>query len=267
MINVIVCGVAGRMGRRLAALTVEYDDLALVGATEQPGHEAIGKDVGEIIGTGPTRITIADGLEGIVEGGDVVLNFTAPEPTVEVARICGRSGKAMVVGTTGLSEAQLATFRESLSEVPCVFSPNFSVGVNLLFKLVEEAARILGDDFDVEVLEAHHHFKKDAPSGTAIRLAERAAAGLDQDLSHVGVYGREGIVGERTKEEIGIHAIRAGDIVGEHTVMFGGIGEKVELAHKAQSRDTFVMGALRAARFVVKAKPGLYDMGDVLGIK
>ncbi|MFH1007817.1 MAG: 4-hydroxy-tetrahydrodipicolinate reductase, partial [Candidatus Latescibacterota bacterium] len=183
------------------------------------------------------------------------------------ARICGAMGKPMVVGTTGWSAAQLAQFKEAVQEIPCVFAPNYSVGVNLLFKLVEEAARILGDEYDVEIVEAHHRLKKDAPSGTALGLAEAAARGLDRNLEEVAVYGRKRMVGARTQNEIGIHAVRAGDIVGEHTVLFGGIGERIELAHRAGSRDTFAQGALRAARFAAKASAGLYDMRDVLGLK
>ena len=266
MIRVIVCGIAGRMGARLAHLVSESEDLVLAGGTERAGHAAIGEDVCAVLGGKATGMRAMDDLSRIIEQGDVVIDFTAPAATVEAARICGAMGKAMVVGTTGWSAEQRGQFLEAAKEIPCVFAPNYSVGVNVLFKLVEEAARILGDEYDVEIVEAHHRFKKDAPSGTALGLAEAAAKGLDRNLAEVAVYGREGMVGERRREEIGIHAIRAGDIVGEHTVLFGGMGERIELVHKAQSRDTFAQGALRAARFVAKAPPGLYDMGDVLGI-
>ena len=267
MIHVIVCGIAGRMGGRLARLVSESEDLELVGGTERPGHMALGEDIGTVLGGKATGTQVTDDLRRIVQRGDVVIDFTAPAATVEAARVCGAAGKAMVVGTTGWSGEQRAQFEEAVKGIPCVFAPNYSVGVNLLFKLVEEAARILGEGYDVEIVEAHHHLKKDAPSGTAIGLAQAAARGLNRNLDEVAVYGREGMVGERRKEEIGIHAIRAGDMVGEHTVLFGGIGERIELVHRAQSRDTFAQGALRAVRFVVKASPGLYNMGDVLGIK
>jgi 4-hydroxy-tetrahydrodipicolinate reductase len=226
------------MGGRLAHLVSESEDLTLAGGTERAGHAAIGEDVSAVLGGEATGMRVTDDLSRIIERGDVVIDFTAPVATVEAARICGEAGKAMVVGTTGWSAEQRSQFEEAVKEIPCVLAPNYSVGVNVLFKLVEEAARILGDEYDVEIVEAHHRFKKDAPSGTALGLAE-----------------------------IGIHAIRAGDIVGEHTVLFGGMGERIELVHRAQSRDTFAQGALRAARFVAKAPPGLYDMGDVLGIK
>ncbi len=267
MIQIIVCGIGGRMGGRLARLVSESEDLELAGGTERVGHAMIGEDIGTVLGGKATGLKVTDDLSRIVERGDVVIDFTAPEATVEAARICGAAGRAMVVGTTGWSAEQRTQFEEAVQGIPCVFAPNYSVGVNVLFRLVEEAARILGDGYDVEIVEAHHRFKKDAPSGTALGLAQAAARGSDRNLDEVAVYGRAGMVGERRKEEIGIHAIRAGDIVGEHTVLFGGIGERIELAHKAQSRDTFAQGALRAARFVVKTSPGLYDMGDVLGIK
>ena len=267
MIGIIMCGIAGRMGGRLAHLVSESEDLALAGGTERAGHAAIGEDVCAVLGGKATGMRVTDDLSRIIERGDVVIDFTEPAATVEAARICGEAGKAMVVGTTGWSTEQRSQFEEAVKTIPCVFAPNYSVGVNVLFKLVEEAARILGDEYDVEIVEAHHRFKKDAPSGTALGLAEAAARGLNRNLEEVAVYGREGLVGQRRREEIGIHAIRAGDIVGEHTVLFGGMGERIELVHRAQSRDTFAQGALRAARFVEKAPPGLYDMGDVLGIR
>jgi len=255
------------MGGRLARLISDSEDLELVGGTERAGHAAVGEDVCAVLGGNATGTQVTDDLRRIVERSDVVVDFTAPAATVEAARLCGAVGKAMVVGTTGWSGEQQVQFEAAVQGIPCVLAPNYSVGVNLLFKLVEEAARILGEGYDVEIVEAHHHFKKDAPSGTAVGLAQAAARGLHRNLDEVAVYGREGIVGERRTEEIGIHAIRAGDMVGDHTVLFGGIGERIELVHRAQSRDTFAQGALRAVRFVAKAPPGLYDMGDVLGIK
>ena len=267
MIHVIVCGIAGRMGGRLARLISESEDLELVGGTERAGHATIGEDIGAVLGRRAIGVKVTDDLRRFVQRGNVVVDFTTPAATLKAARICGEMGTEMVVGTTGWSGEQRSQFEEAVKGIPCVFAPNYSVGVNVLFKLAEEAARILGEGYDMEIVEAHHHFKKDAPSGTAMGLAQAAAKGLNRNLDEVAVYGREGIVGERRKEEIGIHAIRAGDMVGEHTVLFGGIGERIELVHRAQSRDTFAQGALRAVRFVVKASPGLYDMGDVLGIK
>ncbi len=266
MIKTVVYGVAGRMGRRLASLIAESDDIELVGATEARTNPAVGKDVGELIGLGRLGITVACNLEEVIQHTDVVVDFTTPEASLAAARIYASVGKAAVVGTTGFSDQQLAVFRETVAAVPCVFSPNFSVGVNLLFKLVEEAAGTLGEGFDVEIVESHHRFKKDAPSGTAKRLAQIAASALGYDFDQVAVYGRKGLTGERKRSQIGIHAVRAGDIVGEHTVLFGGVGERIELSHRASSRDAFAQGALRAVRFVVEAKPGLYDMMDVLGL-
>ena len=267
MTRMVVCGVAGRMGVRLSNLILESDDLELAGGTETPGHSAIGADIGETVGAGNLGISVSDNLEEITSQADVVTNFTAPRATVEAAEICGRTGVAMVVGTTGLDESQLSQFKRAVSDIPCAFAPNFSVGVNLLFKLVKEASQILGDAYDVEIIETHHNLKKDAPSGTAVKLAQIVAEALKRDLSDSAVYGREGMTGERTEQEIGIHAVRAGDIVGEHSVLFGGIGESIQLVHRAQSRDSFATGALRAVRFVARAEPGLYDMTDVLGIK
>ncbi|HID12191.1 MAG TPA: 4-hydroxy-tetrahydrodipicolinate reductase [Candidatus Latescibacteria bacterium] len=267
MIQVIVQGAAGRMGSCIARLVLEAEDLKLAGATERPGHPAVGRDVGEVLGVGKAGVEVGDNLRDVVKAGEVVVNFTTPEATVEAARICGERGRAMVVGTTGLSQEQLEAFRDAVTPIPCVFSPNFSVGVNVLFRIAEEVARILGPGYDVEIVEAHHRFKKDAPSGTAKRLAQAVAKGLGRDWEQAAVYGREGMVGERRPEEIGVHAIRAGDIVGEHIVLFGGMGERVELVHRASSREAFAQGALRAVRFVVGAEPGLYDMGDVLGLR
>lgn len=268
MIKIIVCGASGRMGKRLVSLILESDDLKLVGATEYIGSPSIGKDAGEIAGIGSTGVRIVDDLSSIVSGADVIIDFTMPEATLGISRVAGgQAKKAMVVGTTGLSPEQLSQFKQNVLGIPCVHSPNYSVGVNLLFKLVSEAAKILGDGYDVEIIEAHHRLKKDAPSGTAVKLAEVVAQALGRDLSQDAVYGRKGIVGERKQKEIGVLAVRAGDIVGDHTVIFGGIGERIELVHRAQSRDTFAQGALRAVRFVAKASPGLYNMADVLGVR
>ena len=264
MTNIIVCGVAGRMGQRLAHLSLAAEDLQLVGGKEHPAHVAIARDIGEIIGAGRLDLEVCDSLAGLVEADRVVVNFTTPEATLEDAAICAERGTAMVVGTTGFTPEQLEEFKRIVSGITCVFASNFSTAMNVLFKLVEEAASILGDDYDVEVIEKHHRLKVDAPSGSALTLAERAAAGLDRNLREVVVHGREGVVGARTKKEIGMHAIRGGDIAGEHSVLYAAPGEYIELKHLATSRDSFALGALRAARFAAKAEPGLYSMGDVL---
>ena len=268
MTRVAICGIAGRMGMRISHLALEADDLDVSGGVEYVGSPVIGKDVGEIIGHEKLGVHIVEDLETVIKSVDVVVAFTAPpDGTIEAAKVAGAAGVPMVIGTTGISPEQLETMTAALKDVACVFAPNFSVGVTALVKLVEEAARILGGDYDAEIVEAHHRFKTDAPSGTALALAEAAARGLDRNLQEVGVYGRHGDTGARTREEIGVHAVRAGDIVGEHTVMFGGIGETVQLVHRAQSRDTFAAGVVRAVRFAVQADAGMYDMHDVLGIK
>ncbi|MFH1567174.1 MAG: 4-hydroxy-tetrahydrodipicolinate reductase [Gemmatimonadota bacterium] len=266
MTRVVVCGVAGRMGQRLANLIIASPDLELAGATEQPGHEAIGVDAGALAGGRHLGVTVEADLAEVVGRADAVICFTTPAATLGAAAVCAAARTPMVVGTTGLTESELAEFRRLVAPIACVFAPNFSTAMNLLFRLVEEAARILGDDYDVEIVEAHHRLKVDAPSGTALRLAERVAQGLSRDLKEVAVHGRHGLVGARTRPEIGMHAVRLGDLVGEHTVMFGAPGEYLELKHHATSRDAFAAGALRAARFAAAAAPGIYDMGDVLGI-
>ena len=265
MVRIAVCGIAGRMGQRLAHLTLAADDLELVAGTEYIGHDAIGSDIGAVIGARLLDIAVSDSLSSCVADADVAIAFTTPAATLADAAICADLGVPMVVGTTGFSEEQLAEFKGIVSAVPCVFASNYSTAMNVLFKLVQDAASILGDDYDVEVLEMHHHFKVDAPSGSALTLGEKAAAGLGRDLKEVVVHGREGVVGERTKKEIGMHAIRAGDIAGVHKVLYGAPGEYLELCNTATSRDAFASGALRDARFVAKAEVGLYSMGDVLG--
>ena len=263
MIRVVVTGVAGRMGQRLAALTIEGEGLELVGGVEAPGHEAVGSPLSGLVSQEAIG-DVVDDLEMVIGGADVVIAFTAPAATVAHAAVCARHGCAMVVGTTGMSADQLAEFNRSVGKIACVYAPNFSTAMNVLFKLVEEAAGILGDDYDVEVVEAHHRHKVDAPSGTALRLAEGAAQSLQRNLEEGVVHGREGAVGERTRKEIGMHALRLGDVAGDHSVYFGASGEYLELRHHASSRDAFAVGAIRAVRYVVGAEPGLYDMGDVL---
>lgn len=258
MIKVIVSGVCGKMGSLIAQLVCEQKDMLLVGAIEQPGHKKIGCEFGK------TGLSIVDNLEAVIDKGDVLIEFTNPKTTIDHLEIAVSNHKAIVIGTTGLDETQIAKIKKLSTSLPIVFAPNMSVGVNLLFKLVGEVAKVLGDDYEVEIIEAHHHHKKDAPSGTALKLGQIIADSLKRDFKEVAVYGRKGQVGERKKEEIGILAIRMGDIVGEHTVIFGNEGERIELIHRAHSRLTFAQGAIKAVRFVAKTTTGLYDMQDVL---
>jgi 4-hydroxy-tetrahydrodipicolinate reductase len=267
MIKAIVVGACGRMGRLLVSGIAQDDDMELVGAVEAPGVPNIGKDAGEIAGAGSLGVKIVDDLSEVIEKGDVAINFSAPkEAALDHLRTAVENGKPMVMGTTGFTPEEMETIRELTSRIPCVMAPNMSVGINVLLKIVRDAASVLGDDYDVEIIETHHHFKKDAPSGTANRIAQVIAEALDRNLEEVGVYGREGIVGERPAKEMGIHAVRAGDIVGDHIVLFGGIGERLEITHRAQSRDPYVRGALKAAKWVVNAPKGLHDISEVLGL-
>jgi len=267
MTKVIVAGAAGRMGQRISYMVTQNPDLELAAAFEHPDNPAVGRDVGENGGFGTTGVTIEPGLDAVIDKGDVIIDFTFHKATMGFARTAAEHGRAMVIGTTGLSAEDLATLRElAEAHFPCVQAPNMAVGVNVLFKLVEKAASILGDAYDVEIVEAHHRMKKDAPSGTALKLGEMAAGALGRDLANVGVFERNGIIGERTDEEIGIQTIRAGDIVGEHTVYFAGAGERIEITHRAHSRDNFARGAALAAAWVAGRANGMYTMFDVLGL-
>ncbi len=267
MIKVIVSGAAGRMGCRLVSLVRDSTALTLVGALEGKGHHALGKDAGETAGSGRAGVPITDNLPVLIERGEVVIDFSTPEATLEHLRMMAQHQRAMVIGTTGFSASEVDELKSLARQVPCVFSPNMSIGINLIYKVISEMAKTLGDDYDIEVIEAHHRLKKDAPSGTALKIAEVLAHAVNRDLNQVGVYARKGLIGERTKDEIGIQTIRAGDIVGDHTILFGGMGERIEVTHRAGSRDTFARGALRAARWVVRKPPGLYDMMDVLSLR
>lgn len=265
MTNVIVAGAAGRMGQRISYMVQQNPELTLSAAFEQPDNPAVGKDVGENAGFGTTGVVISPGLESVIDQGDVIIDFTFHMATMEFVKIAAAHGRAMVIGTTGLSADELQTLKEAAtSSFPCVQAPNMAVGVNVLFKLVEKAAAVLGDAYDVEIVEAHHRMKKDAPSGTALKLGEMAATALGRDLSQVGVFERNGIIGERTDQEIGIQTIRAGDIVGEHTVYFAGAGERIEISHRAHNRDNFARGAALAAAWVTGRANGVYSMFDVL---
>ncbi|NOQ45130.1 MAG: 4-hydroxy-tetrahydrodipicolinate reductase [Desulfobulbaceae bacterium] len=267
MTKVIVAGAAGRMGQRISYMVQQNPHLELAAAFEQPDNPAVGKDVGENAGFGTTEVTISPGIESVIEQGDVIIDFTFHKATMGFVEIAAKHGRAMVIGTTGLTAENLAAIK-SLAEgaFPCVQAPNMAVGVNVLFKLVEKTAAILGDAYDVEIVEAHHRMKKDAPSGTALKLGEMAAGALKRDLAEVGVFERNGMIGERTDKEIGIQTIRAGDIVGEHTVYFAGAGERIEITHRAHSRDNFAGGAAKAAAWVAGKPNGMYTMFDVLGL-
>lgn len=267
MIRIAVAGAAGRMGSRITALSKEYPELKLAGAFEKRGHSAIGKDIGTIAGIGEAGTKLSDSLESIIDNADVIIDFTTPSSTKENLKIASQKGKAIVIGTTGLSKDDMKEIEPFTKKVPCVMASNMSTGVNLLLKVLQDVARVLGDEYDIEIIEAHHRLKKDAPSGTALKMAQVIATAVNRNLDEVAVYARKGIIGERTKKEIGIQTVRAGDIVGEHTVLFGGLGERIEITHKASSRDTFARGALRAALWISGKKAGLYDMQDVLGLK
>jgi 4-hydroxy-tetrahydrodipicolinate reductase len=267
MVRAIVSGAAGRMGGRIIHLLEAADGIALAGALEQPGHPRIGRDVGEITGLPQKGIPVSSSLAEVLPRGDVLIEFTHPEPTLAHLKEVAAAGKAMVIGTTGLTPEQVEELKDLAGKTRVVFAPNMSVGVNLMFKVVENIAKVLQEGYDVEIVEAHHRLKKDAPSGTALKLAQIIAQTLGRDLEKVAVYGRKGITGERPHDEIGIMTVRAGDIVGEHTVTFCGIGERLEIIHRAHNRDNFARGAVRAAQWIVAQPPGLYDMQDVLGLK
>ena len=257
-------GAAGKMGRTLIALMQESNDLQLAAAIEQPGHSSIGTDAGTLAGVDAAGVAVSDDLNEVAAGLDVLIDFTIAPATASHLEICSKHNTRMVIGTTGLDDKQTRRLQEAGKRLPIVFASNYSVGVNVTFQLAEMAARIFGDTVDVEILEAHHRHKVDAPSGTALSLAERVAGALGRDISDVGVFGRKGLTGERDRETIGIHAIRGGDLVGEHTVIFAGAGERVEITHRAQSRDNFAQGALLAAAWIMQQQAGVYDMLDVL---
>jgi len=270
MIKVIVIGAGGRMGRMLVTSIANEKDMQLVGAIEASSVPFLGKDAGELAGIGNLGVPITDDshLPELFKKADVAINFITPkEAVLGHLHKAVESQKPMVIGTTGFTADEMKTIKELTSQIPCVMSPNMSIGVNVMLKVIKDMAKILGDDYDVEVIETHHHFKKDSPSGTADRIAKVLAEALDRDLDEVGIYGRKGIVGERTTKEIGVHAVRAGDIVGDHIVLFGGIGERLEVIHRAQSREPYVKGAIKAARWVVNAPKGLHDVSEVLGLQ
>ena len=267
MIRVVVAGASGRMGGHIIRMVAADPELALVGATERAGFPP-GLDAAAAAGLPPSGVPVTAELEPVLaSGADVVVDFTSSEASAAHAEACARAGAAHVIGSTGFSREARARVEAAATRIPVVLSPNMSVGVNVLFALVREAARTLGDAYDVEVVEMHHRKKKDAPSGTALRLAEVAAEALGRDPARDLAFARHGMIGERPPREIGVQTLRGGDVVGEHTVFFAGEGERLELTHRATSRDQFARGAVRAARWVVGRPAGLYDMADVLGLR
>lgn len=266
MTKVIIAGASGRMGQRIGAMVHQNPNLTLAGGFEQPESPAVGRDMGEVGGYGTVGLPIAASLEEIIAQGDVVIDFTFHAATMAFAAICASHQKGMVIGTTGLSQKNLAELRIFSAQIPIVQSANMAVGVNVMFKIAKKIASILGDDYDMEIVEAHHNLKKDAPSGTALRLGEMLAEGVGRDLGKVGVYERNGIIGERSKTEIGIQTVRGGDIVGEHTIYYCGPGERIELTHRAHNRDNFARGAVQAAAWLADKKKGMFTMFDVLDL-
>jgi len=265
-VRVGVCGAAGRMGKTVLEVCNETDNVEIAAAIEYKGSSMIGLDAGEQAGIGKIDVEITDDIAKISDQIDVLIDFTIASSLTENLEKCHAAGKCMVIGTTGLDDEQKELINKMAKDIAIVFAPNMSIGVNLCLKLLEMAAQVIGEASDIEIIEAHHRHKKDAPSGTALRMGEVIADTLGRNLKECAVYGREGVTGERDKNTIGFATIRAGDIVGEHTVMFASAGERVEITHKATSRKTFASGAVRAAQWLAEKDKGLFDMQDVLGI-
>ncbi|MBZ4194821.1 MAG: 4-hydroxy-tetrahydrodipicolinate reductase [Candidatus Contendobacter sp.] len=267
MIHAAIAGAAGRMGRNLLEACQQAGDMQCTVALEHPDSSLIGADAGEVAGIGRLNVPIVADLTAWLERFEVLIDFTQPAATLAHLTLCRNAGKAMVIGTTGFSPEQKTEIAAAAQVIPMVFAPNMSVGVNLCFKLLELAAQALGDTVDIEIIEAHHRHKVDAPSGTALAMGQVIAKTLGRDLNQCAIYGREGVSGERERQTIGFATIRAGDIVGEHTVLFADVGERLEITHRASSRMTFAKGAVRAAAWLAGRKPGLFDMQDVLGLR
>jgi 4-hydroxy-tetrahydrodipicolinate reductase len=265
-VKVVIAGCTGRMGYALLEGVMQSDDLTLHAALDQQGSRHLGRDAGELVGK-TCGVKITADVAAALKDANVLIDFTRPEGTLEHIAVCQKLGVSMVIGTTGFNAQQKAMLGAAAQHIGVVFAPNMSVGVNLTFKLLEMATKVLSHGYDIEIVEAHHRHKVDAPSGTALGMGEVIAKTLGRDLAKCAVYGREGVTGERDPSTIGFATVRGGDIVGDHTVMFAGIGERIEITHKASSRATFALGALRAARFLKVNKAGMYDMQDVLGLK
>jgi len=254
------------MGGAVIRAAQQSADVIVVGAIDRPGSARIGKDAGEISGVGNIGIAVSDRIVSAARSNSVIIDFTNPEASLGYLAVAAKQRIPIVIATTGFDAKQLSAIKRLARRTPTLLSANTSLGVNVLVSLLGKAAKMLGDDYDVEIIEAHHRFKKDAPSGTALALGRSVASALNRDLDKVGINGRKGIVGARSKKEIALLSVRAGDIVGEHTVIFGGIGERLEFIHRAHSRDTFAHGAIRAAQWLTRQKPGLYSMQNVLGL-
>ena len=267
MISTAVTGAAGRMGKMLIESITDSEGLTLTAAFEQSGLSIIGSDAGSLVGLGDLGVLISDDIGDQVDKFDVLIDFSIPEATTKSVAVCQEYKRALVIGTTGFSADDLDLIEAAAAEIPIVMAPNMSVGVNVVFKLLDDAAKTLGSDFDIEVIEAHHRNKIDAPSGTAVRMGEILASATNRDLADDAIYGRQGDEGPRKNNTIGFSTVRGGDIVGDHTVLFAGIAERIEITHRAQSRSNFAQGALRAAIFAASKDNGLYDMQDVLGLK
>jgi 4-hydroxy-tetrahydrodipicolinate reductase len=266
MTDVVVAGAAGRMGSRIVACLAEAPDFRLVAALEAAAHPAVGRDAGEVAGVGTRGIPIGGDAAALITAGRLLIEFSIPDATLAHLRLVADTGARAVIGTTGLTPPQREEIAGLARRAAILLAPNMSVAVTLAYSVLATMARTLGDEYDIEIVETHHRFKKDAPSGTALRMAEVIAEAVGRDLGAVAVYGRQGHPGERPPREIGIMSLRSGDVVGEHTVSFGTLGERLELTHRAHSRDTFARGALRAARWLAGRPPGLYSMQDVLGL-
>lgn len=266
IVKAAVLGAAGRMGQRIINLIAQTEGIVLAGAVERPNHPLVGQEVQAYTGIKGLTVKLTDNLKAMLPEIDVAIDFTEVKSTLLNIEALVSGKKSLIIGTTGFSPSETEQLKKKLKGTRCVLSPNMSIGVNLIFKLVGEVAQILRNDYDVEIIEIHHHMKKDAPSGTALRLAHIIAEKLEWDVEKVGVYGRKGVVGERKSEEIGVHAVRAGDVVGEHTVLFAGLGERIEIIHRAHNRDNFARGAVKAALWIVDQPPGIYSMEDVLGL-
>lgn len=265
-IKIAIAGSGGRMGRALLEGVKQADDMVLHAALEHGGNAMLGRDAGELTGAA-CGVKISADVAAALQGADALIDFTRPDGTMNHLDICRKLGVNMVIGTTGFNAQQKAQLGAAAQDIGIVFAPNMSVGVNLVFRLLETASRVLAQGYDIEIIEAHHRHKVDAPSGTALGMGEVIAKTLGRDLAQCAIYGREGVTGERDPSTIGFATVRGGDIVGDHTVLFAGTGERIEISHKASSRATFALGALRAARFLKNNKSGMYDMQDVLGLK
>jgi len=264
MTKVIVCGGCGRMASKIAHLVFQDDKMELTGIIESPSHSSIRKDWGTIMGIGNIGVTVTSKLDDIIHKADQIIEFTNPEVTLQHLETAARFEKTMIIGTTGFSPEQIGKMKKIAHNLPCLFSPNMSLGVNLLFKVAAEIAVSLGEEYDIEIIELHHRYKKDAPSGTAKKIAQEIARAKNINLKDVAIYGRQGLVGERKKGEIAIHSVRGGDIAGEHKIMFTAVGERIELTHRAHNRDTFAHGTIQAIKFMQDKPKGFYEMKDVL---